>query len=164
MTTLGLVFFVSLAIGGLTNEMISGMYISTSEEGYKLNIKYRNQFAVISATIWISLSEFIRNEVLLKDLWVWHYSAMGLEFPSEPMNGAVWGIWSLLLALLISMLASRFSLLKTALIAWFAAFVMMWVVIGNLGVLPMGILPWAIPLSLVEVFVACWIVFRISRK
>ena len=38
------------------------------------------------------------------------------------------------------------------------AFVMMWVVIGNLDVLPYGILPYALPLSLLEVFGAAWII------
>ena len=41
------------------------------------------------------------------------------------------------------------------------AFVMMWVVTANLGVLPLGILPYAIPLSLLECALAGWIIIRI---
>ena len=39
---------------------------------------------------------------------------------------------------------------------------MMWVVIGNLEVLPYGILAYAVPLSLVETYVASWIMYRLS--
>jgi hypothetical protein len=39
-------------------------------------------------------------------------------------------------------------------------FLLMWVVIGNLGVLPFGILPYALPLSIVEVLGATWIIFK----
>jgi hypothetical protein len=46
---------------------------------------------VLLATIWISISEFVRNEFLLKAYWTDHYESMGLVFPSEPINGAVLG-------------------------------------------------------------------------
>jgi hypothetical protein len=34
----------------------------------------------------------------------------------------------------------------------------MWLVIGNLGILPLSILPFAIPLSLLEVFITIHII------
>jgi len=37
---------------------------------------------VLLATIWISISEFVRNELLLKSLWTNHYKELGLTFPS----------------------------------------------------------------------------------
>jgi len=45
---------------------------------------------VFLATIWISISEFVKNELLLKSFWVDHYQKLGLTFPSEPIKGAVW--------------------------------------------------------------------------
>jgi len=117
---------------------------------------------VLIATIWISISEFVRNEFLVKSFWTEHYRSLGLTFPSEPLNGAVWGIWSLLLATAIFILSKKFTLVQTTLLAWLVAFVMMWVVIGNLGVLPYGILFYAIPLSLLEIFVAGWIMRKLS--
>jgi hypothetical protein len=119
-------------------------------------------FAIILATIWISISEFIRNEFLVKTHWVDHYENLGLVFPSEPVNGAMWGIWSLLLALALFMLMKKFNLWQTTFIGWLMAFVMMWVVIGNMDVLPYGILPFAIPLSLLETFVAAWILQKLT--
>lgn len=120
--------------------------------------------AVILATAWISISEFARNEYLLKSYWTAHYQRLGLVFPAEPVNGAIWGIWSLCFALLIVIISRRFSLLQTTVLAWFLGFVMMWLVIGNLQVLPYGILPIAIPLSILEAFVASIIAHRLGRS
>ena len=119
--------------------------------------------ALLSATVWISISEFVRNQFLLKQYWMDHYKSLGLVFPLEPVNGAVWGIWSVLFAVLIFILAQKFSVVQTAFISWFSAFVMMWVTIGNLMVLPYGILWFAVPLSLLEAFVASWIIKKIDN-
>ena len=109
---------------------------------------------ILLATIWISISEFARNEFLLKSYWTDHYQALGLVFPSEPINGAVWGLWSLCFAIAVFIIAKKFSLLQTTLLSWFVGFVLMWISSGNMGVLPFGILPFAIPLSFLEAFLA----------
>ena len=113
---------------------------------------------ILLATSWISISEFVRNEFLLKSYWTEHYQNLGLTFPSEPINGAVWGTWSLVFAVVIFILSRKFNLWETTIIAWIAGFVMMWLVTGNMAVLPYGILPYAIPLSLLEAFLAAWII------
>ncbi len=117
---------------------------------------------VLLCTLWISLSEFFRNQFLLADVWNAHYKSMGLVFPVQPINGAMWGIWSLLFAISIFIIGKKFSWIVTSLIAWLNGFVLMWVVIGNLGVLPMGILYAAVPLSLLEAFVATIIIKKLS--
>jgi hypothetical protein len=117
---------------------------------------------IFLATIWISISEFARNEFLVKSYWINHYEQLGLVFPSEPVNGALWGLWSLLFAIAIFVISKKFSLVQTTLLAWFVGFVLMWVVIGNMGVLPAGILVYAVPLSLLEVFVAAVIIRKLS--
>ena len=119
---------------------------------------------VLLTTIWISLSEFLRNEFLLKSYWTEHYNNLGLVFPSDPVNGAVWGVWSLLFAIVVFILAKRFNLIKTALLAWFTGFVLMWVAIGNLGVLPYTLLYIAVPWSLLEALVAAWIIKKLTTK
>ncbi len=115
---------------------------------------------LLLATLWISGSEFFRNQILLSSAWTEHYASLGLTFPAAPVNGALWGFWSLLFAGAIGVIATRFTLVQTTLLAWFVGFAMMWVVIGNLGVLPLGILPVALPLSLLEAFGASWILCR----
>ena len=116
---------------------------------------------ILLATIWIGLSEFLRNQLLFKSYWTDHYAKLGLVFPEKAANGAVWGLWSLLFAAAIYVIAKKFTLVQTALLAWFAGFVLMWVVIANLGVLPYRTLPLAVPLSLLEAFVAALIVKKI---
>ena len=117
---------------------------------------------VFLATVWISISEFLRNQFIIQSFWLAHYQSLGLKFPSEPINGALWGLWSLMFAIAIFIIEKRFSLLETTFLSWFMAFVMMWVVIGNLNVLPFGILVYAIPLSILESYIAAWIIKRFS--
>jgi hypothetical protein len=123
-----------------------------------MNFLRKTILPVLLATIWISISEFVRNEFIVKSYWINHYHSMGLDFPSAPLNGAVWGLWSLLFAVAIFILTKKFTLFQTTLLAWFVGFVLMWVVIGNLGVLPFGLLLFGVPLSLLESFFATLII------
>ena len=61
-------------------------------------------------------------------------------------------------------LSKKFTLQETTILAWIIGFVLMWLVIGNLGVLPYKILPIAIPLSLLEAFIAVWIIKKMTVK
>ena len=119
---------------------------------------------ILAAGLWTNLSEFVRNEVLVKAQWVRHYRDMNLEFPSEPANGAIWLVWGFSFAALVFVLSKRFSLLQTTFLAWFAGFFLMWLVVWNLDVLPVGILGLAVPLSLLEAFVCAWIVRMLSAR
>jgi hypothetical protein len=123
--------------------------------------KRRTVLPIILATAWIGASEFSRNQLLFKSSWVSHYTKLGLVFPDKPVNGALWGLWSLLFAVAVFILAKKFSLIQTAALAWFVGFVLMWVVIGNLGVLPPGLLAFAVPLSLLEAFLAAFIIKKL---
>jgi hypothetical protein len=124
----------------------------------------RKILPVVSATAWISISEFVRNQFLLNSFWTEHYRSLGLTFPSAPINGAVWGIWSLLFAFVVFVIAKKFTLVQTTFLAWFTGFVLMWLVLGNLSVLPFGLLWYAIPLSLLEAFIAAWIIKSFRGK
>ena len=128
-----------------------------------MNFLKKTILPILLATIWISVSEFVRNELLVKSYWTEHYKNLGLVFPSEPINGALWGLWSLFFAIVIFIISKKFSLIQTTLLSWFVGFVLMWVVIGNLGVLPMGLLYVAIPLSLLEAFLGAFIIVKLRR-
>ena len=104
--------------------------------------------------IWITLSEFFRNEFLFKSYWTAHYASLGLRFETLPVNGVLWMIWSFVLAYMIFRLLERFSFWQAIGLVWLSAFVMMWITLYNLQVLPMGLLMFAVPLSLIEVAVA----------
>jgi hypothetical protein len=74
----------------------------------------------------------------------------------------MWGVWSLVFAIVIFIVSKKFSLLQTFLLMWVVGFVMMWIVIGNMGVLPFSLLLFAVPLSLLEVLLAVIIVKKIG--
>jgi hypothetical protein len=117
---------------------------------------------ILLATVWISVSEFVRNEFIAKSYWTGHYKKLGLVFPAEPINGAIWGLWSLLFAISIYIISKKFSMLQTTFLSWFIGFVLMWIVAWNLNVLPVDILFIAVPLSLLEAFVASVIIKKLS--
>ena len=119
---------------------------------------------IVLATVWIGISEFVRNSFLVHSHWVEHFQNLGLTFPEQPINGAVWGIWSLCFAIAIFIISGKFTLLETTLLSWFVGFAFMWLVIGNMGVLPFGILPIAIPLSFLEAFLASFIIKKLTNK
>lgn len=112
---------------------------------------------VFLAGMWIGISEFVRNEVIFKSYWLGHYQQLGIDFPDAPVNAAVWMLWSFVFAAVIFSLSRKFSLWQTTALAWVAGFVMMWLVIGNLNVLPISLLVFAVPLSILEAFLAAWI-------
>lgn len=113
---------------------------------------------LLLATAWISVSEFVRNNLILQTNWNQYYEQLGLLFPSTTLNNIMWCVWSFCLALAIYIIQKRFNLLQTTLLTWLIAFVMMWITIGNLNVLPYSTLIFAIPLSLLEIFIAAYII------
>ena len=119
---------------------------------------------ILVATIWISLSEFIRNTFLLHNHWIEHFQGLGLTFPEQPINGAVWGIWSLCFAIAIFIFSKKYTLIQTTLLSWFVGFAFMWLVVANLGVFPLEILFYAIPLSILESFLATYIIFKFNES
>jgi len=110
--------------------------------------------AVLVSGIWVNFSEFVRNEFLFKQYWLDKYASLGLEFPSDPLNGAIWGLWGFLFAGCLVYLRSKLSFMETLSIGWLMGFVLMWLVVGNMNVLPFELLKIAVPWSLVEVGVA----------
>lgn len=119
---------------------------------------------ILLAALWIGFSEFVRNQVLFTSYWVDHYRNMGLEFPASPINGIVWMLWSAVFASLIYILRDTFTQLETIALGWVIGFVLMWLVIGNLAVLPYTLLWFAIPLSVVEVYGAVWVMDHTQSK
>jgi hypothetical protein len=50
-----------------------------------MNFMKKTVLPILLATIWISISEFLRNEILFKSYWIQHYQKLGLVFPSDPI-------------------------------------------------------------------------------
>lgn len=127
-------------------------------------MKSQSIFAIILAGIWINASEFLRNQLLFNRYWVEHYQSLGLIFPSDPLNGIVWVIWGFIFAVTLYVISRRFSLLETTLLGWVMAFLMMWLVTWNLSVLPLPLLVYAVPLSLLEAFVGAYLCGKFAPK
>lgn len=117
--------------------------------------------SIIIAWTWITTSEFIRNEIIFKEYWVNKFNSIGLKFETLPINGILWVVWSFGLAYLIYKLMQKFSFKETIFLAWLPSFMMMWITVYNLQVLPLKILIFAIPLSLIEIFIALIIIKKL---
>jgi hypothetical protein len=127
-------------------------------------MKTRNFLHILLAGLWVNASEFIRNQILLVNEWIKHYQSFGMSFPSAPINGLIWVLWGFVFAAVVYVLAQKFTLMQTFALSWVIGFFMMWLVIWNLNVLPMAILPLAIPLSLIECFGAAYICTRNNKS
>lgn len=124
----------------------------------------RYLFAILAAGVWMNVSEFIRNELLIKHLWVNGFKEIGLSFPSNPINGAIWGGWTFIFVSILAWLTTKFDALKSTVISWVMGFVLLWIAMWNMGVMPRELLYWAVPWSLVEVYVAALICIRIAEN
>lgn len=114
------------------------------------------------AGAWVNLSEFLRNEILLGSVWKNHFADLGLTFPSAPTAGMVWALWGFMFASVVFVISRRHTVTSTTIICWVAGFALMWLVSWNLLVLPLAVLAYAIPLSLLETFVAAVICLKVS--
>lgn len=118
--------------------------------------------SIVLTTLWISFSEFIRNEVIWKSFWTTHFESLGLRFQTRPINGFLWICWSMLYAIGIKRLMRKFSTKEVFVVTWIFGFIMMWIPLYNLQVLPHQLLVPAVPLSMLEVYVAIEILRRTS--
>ncbi|MCB9802990.1 hypothetical protein H6761_03165 [Candidatus Nomurabacteria bacterium] len=119
---------------------------------------------IFSAGLWITFSEFFRNEILLKNYWTEHFESLGLTFTTTAINGLIWLVWSFSLAYLIYQLLKKFDTKKTISLVWLGMFWMMWLTIYNLQTLPLKILIFAIPLSLLEIMIAVLIIQKLKKS
>ena len=112
---------------------------------------------VLVLAVWINLAETVRWMAYTKPRFDALYHSKGLEMPNGPINNMLWLVWGVTIAFIVFMLARKFSLLQTTILAWLGAFVLIWIALWNSAVLPVEILPVVAPLSLVTVFVAAFI-------
>ena len=115
---------------------------------------------ILLTGIWINISETIRWVFLIESYWIEHYQQLGIVFPTGPVTGIIWMIWGFMFASIIFILTRKFTLLQTTLLSWSFVFVMLWIVLGNVNMLPAGMLWIVVPLSLLEAYVGAWICKR----
>jgi hypothetical protein len=76
----------------------------------------------------------------------------------------MWVVWGFVFSACPVALRQKLSYMETRLVGWVMGFVLMWIVIGNLQVLPLRILPLAVPWSMVEVGLAVFLAQKIMRN
>jgi hypothetical protein len=118
---------------------------------------------ILVTGIWINISETVRWMFLVESYWLEKYQILNLTFPNETINMIAWMLWGFFHATVIFILSRRYNLFHTAVLSWFVAFVMMWLVVWNVGVLPTGMLWFNIPLSLLEAFIGAYICIRFFK-
>ena len=118
---------------------------------------------ILITGIWINISETVRWMFFVESYWLEKYQILNLTFPNETINMIAWMLWGFFHATVIFILSKRYNLLQTTVLSWFVAFVMMWVIVWNIGVLPTGMLWFNIPLSLLETFIGAYICIRFFK-
>ena len=117
---------------------------------------------IMAAGLWINISETVRWEFLIKSYWIEHYKSLGLTFPLELTNNLIWMTWGFMYAIVVFIISKKFNLFQTTLLSWFIVFIMLWLVLWNINVLPVDILWYNIPLCLFEAFIAALICKKLS--
>jgi hypothetical protein len=109
---------------------------------------------ILLTGIWINFSETLRWVFFVEPYWVEYYQNLNLTFPTGLINNIIWMIWGFSFAAIIFIISRKFTLLQTTLLSWFVSFVMLWIILWNIEMLPIGYLWFVIPLSLIEAFIA----------
>ncbi len=117
---------------------------------------------ILLTGIWINISITIGWILILKSYWIEKYQSLNLVFPIGITNNIVWMIWGFMLATIVFILSKKFTVLQTTFLAWFVAFIMLWVIIWNVGILPTGMLLFNIPNSLFVTFISALICKKLS--
>lgn len=119
---------------------------------------------ILVTGIWINISETLRWMFLVESFWLEKYQDLNLSFPNETINMIVWMLWGFCHATVIFILSRKYNLFQITFLSWFVAFVMMWLVVWNVGVLPTGMLWFNVPMSLLEAFIGAYICIRFFKK
>jgi hypothetical protein len=93
-----------------------------------------------------------------------HFKAANLVLPNEPINNILWLIWGIIIAVMIFIISKKFKVLQTTFIVWIIVYVMHWIALWNMAVLPINILLLAVPLTFINVLVGALISNRFISK
>ncbi|MCX6135863.1 MAG: hypothetical protein NTU47_18825 [Ignavibacteriales bacterium] len=126
--------------------------------------KVKPLWQIVLLAVWINCAETLRWMLYTKPRFDGHFQRMGLELPNKPINGILWIMWGVVIAVIVFMLSKKFSLWQTTIITWLAVFVLVWIALWNSAVLPLEILPVVVPLSLITIFIAALIAKKLEPQ
>lgn len=122
----------------------------------------KNAIAILAAAVWISLLEFLRDQYFVQSYRIEQNQLHGFMYREEPLMGSASGIWSLFLAIFIFLMTRKLNQWHATIAAFTGCVLLMWIINGDLRVLPARLLLFALPLIVLESFMAVWIIRKIS--
>ena len=114
--------------------------------------------------IWINISITIGWVLILESYWVEKFKNLNLDFPTALFNNIMWMIWGFMLASVIYMLSKKFTTFQTTFLSWFVAFIMPWTMIWTIGVLPIEMLLFNIPNTLLVTYIGALISNKLLKN
>jgi hypothetical protein len=108
---------------------------------------------ILLVSIWINIFETLRWMLFAKPEIDMHFQAVNLVLPNEPINNLLWLIWGIIIAVMIFIVSKKFKVLQTTFIVWITVYVMHWIALWNMAVLPINILWLAVPLTFINVLI-----------
>jgi len=112
---------------------------------------------ILLVSLWINIFETLRWMLFAKPEIDMHFKAANLVLPNEPINNLLWLIWGIIIAVMIFIVSKKFKVLQTTFIVWITVYIMHWIALWNMAVLPINILWLAVPLTFINVLVGALI-------
>jgi len=112
---------------------------------------------ILLVSIWINIFETLRWMLFAKPEIDMHFKAANLVLPNEPINNLLCLIWGIIIAVMIFIVSKKFKVLQTTFIVWITVYVMHWIALWNMAVLPINILWLAVPLTFINVLIGALI-------
>lgn len=112
---------------------------------------------IFLVSIWLNIFETLRWMLFAKPEIDMHFKAANIVLPNEPINNLLWLIWGIIIAVMVFIVSKKFKVLQTTFIVWITVYVMHWIALWNMAVLPINILWLAVPLTFINVLVGALI-------
>jgi hypothetical protein len=126
---------------------------------------YKNAiWHILIVSLWINIAETLRWLLYSKAYFLEHYQSLNLVLPFGPIYLILWLIWGILLSTIIYIISKKYTLLQTTVMIWIMAFLMVWITLFNLNVLPLSMLWLVIPLSFIDILVGVLISNYLGKK
>jgi hypothetical protein len=90
---------------------------------------------IIAGWVWISGCEYGINQVWLKSQWDDYFGAIGVTYPGDITNLALWAGWCLAYAIAMRMMLARFGALFAGIITWILVFGLTMISLSNFGMM-----------------------------
>ena len=119
---------------------------------------------ILLISLWINIFETLRWMLFAKPDIDIHFKAANLVLPNEPINNILWLIWGIIIAVMIFIISKKFKVLQTTFIVWIIVYVMHWIALWNMAVLPVNVLWLAVPLTFINVLVGALICAKFTSK